>query len=190
MVSHDLARLAALEMTLSDSESVTKFPHLTAGVFKQLVVLSCGSNKEVGRTCQTVLLTMLHTLPFNQAVTLLTNTARTDTKERAVLALQNIDRLLQNTEEKLVKENTKDIVQCLLKVSLVFECYLYRRPMITCVLQSYSSPDSAVRKHSVTGMVTLNTVLGEAALRPYLESLSSPKRKLLSLYILRQKQKL
>ena len=46
------------------------------------------------------------------------------TKERAVLALQNIDRLLQNTEEKLVKENTKDIVQCLLKVSLVFECYL------------------------------------------------------------------
>merc|ERR1712244_60122 len=71
---------------------------------------------------------MLHTLPFNQAVTLLTNTARADTKERTVLALQNIDRLLQNTEEKLVKENTKDIVQCLLK--------------------SYSSPDSAVRKHS------------------------------------------
>ena len=116
VVSQDLARLAALELTLSDTESLSKFPHLTAGIFKQLVVLSSGSNKEVGRNCQTVLHTLLATLPFNQSVTLLNNTIRTDTKERAVVALKNFDRLLQNTEEKLVKDNTKDIILGLLKV--------------------------------------------------------------------------
>ena len=116
MVSQDLARLAALELTLSDSENLSKFPHLTAGIFKQLVVLSSGSNKEVARNCQTVLHTLLATLPFNQSVTLLNNTIKTDTKERAVVALKNLDKLLQNTEEKMVKDNTKDIILGLLKV--------------------------------------------------------------------------
>ena len=62
--------------------------------------------------------------------------------------------------------------------------------MITGCLQGYDSPDSGVRKQSVTGLVTLHTKLGEETVTPYLECLSTPKRKLLSLYILRQKQKL
>ena len=57
-------------------------------------------------------------------------------------------------------------------------------------VQGYDSPDSGVRKHSVTGLVALHTTLGEETVQPYLETLSVPKRKLLSLYILRQKQKL
>ena len=57
-------------------------------------------------------------------------------------------------------------------------------------VQGYESHESGVRKHSVTGLVTLHTTLGEETIQPYLESLSVSKRKLLSLYILRQKQKL
>ena len=60
---------------------------------------------------------------------------------------------------------------------------------VWCV-QGYESQDTAVRKHSVTGLVTLHSTLGDQTVQPYLESLSVPKRKLLSLYILRQKQKL
>ena len=116
-VCQDLARLAALEMTLSETEVITRFPHLTAGIFKQLINLSAGDNKEVGRICQTVLSSMLARLPFNQALTLLNNTIKTDTKERAVVALKNIDRLIQGTEEKLVKDYTKEITTGLLKVS-------------------------------------------------------------------------
>ena len=116
-VSHDLARLAALEMTLSDTEMMAKFPHLTAAIFKQLLILSSGGNKEVARICQTVLSTMLARLPFNQSLTLLNNTIKTETKDRAVVALKNIDRLIQRTEEKLVKDFTKEIITGLLKVS-------------------------------------------------------------------------
>merc|ERR1719219_2772363 len=54
-VCQDLARLAALEMTLSETEVITRLPHLTAGVYK-----------EVGRICQTVLSSMLARLPLNQ----------------------------------------------------------------------------------------------------------------------------
>ena len=118
-VSQDLARLATLEMTFSEPEMITRFPHLTAAIFKQLIVLSSGGNKEVARICQTVLSTMVTTLPFNQSLTLLNNTIKTDTKERAVVALKNIDRLIQGTEEKLVKDYTKEITTGLLKVSLV-----------------------------------------------------------------------
>ena len=57
-------------------------------------------------------------------------------------------------------------------------------------MQGYSSLESGVRKDSVTCLVTLNTILGQAALTPHLQSLPSPKRKLLSLYILRQKEKI
>ena len=118
-VSQDLARLATLEMTFSEPEMITRFPHLTAAIFKQLIVLSSGGNKEVARICQTVLSTMVTTLPFNQSLTLLNNTIKTDTKERAVVALKNIDRLIQRTEEKLVRDYTKEITTGLLKVSLV-----------------------------------------------------------------------
>ena len=39
-----------------------------------------------------------------------------------------------------------------------------------------------------SAQVTLHSVLGEAELAPYLDTLTGPKRKLLSLYILRQNQ--
>ena len=116
-VCQDLARLAALEMTLSDTEMITRFPHLTAAIFKQLMILSSGGNKEVARISQTVLSTMLARLPFNQSLTLLNNTIKTDTKDRAVVALKNIETLVQRTEGRLVKDHTKEIITGLLKVS-------------------------------------------------------------------------
>ena len=116
--SHDLARLAALEMTLSDTEMITRFPHLTTAIFKQLMILSSGGKKEGARISQTVLSTMLARLPFNQSLTLLNNTIKTDTKDRAVLALKNIDSLVQSTEERLVRDYTKEIMTGLLQVSL------------------------------------------------------------------------
>ena len=116
-VCQDLARLAALEMTLSETEVITRFPHLTAGIVKQLINLSAGDNKEVARICQTVLSSMLARLPFNQALTLLNNTIKTDTKDRAVVALKNIETLVQRTEGRLVKDHTKEIITGLLKVS-------------------------------------------------------------------------
>ena len=116
-VCQDLARLAALEMTLSETETITRFPHLTAGIFKQLIILSAGGNKEVGRICQTVLSTLLARLPFNQSLTLLNNTIKTDTKDRAVVALKNIESLVQRTEERLVRDHAKEIITGLLKVS-------------------------------------------------------------------------
>ena len=39
-----------------------------------------------------------------------------------------------------------------------------------------------------SAQVTLHSVLGEAGMAPYLDTLTGPKRKLLSLYILRQNQ--
>ena len=131
-VSHDLARLAALEMTLSDTEMMAKFPHLTAAIFKQLLILSSGGNKEVARICQTVLSTMLARLPFNQSLTLLNNTIKTETKDRAVVALKNIDRLIQRTEEKLVKDYTKEITTGLLKVSLVLVMMFDITGLVVC----------------------------------------------------------
>ena len=131
MLSDDLARLAALQMTLSDSESLARFPHITATIYRQLVLLSTGNNKEVGRICQTVLQTMLATLPFNQSVSLINNTVRTESKERAVIALKSLDSLLQKTEENLVRDNTKDIINCLLKV-LVLVFVHCKIEMISC----------------------------------------------------------
>ena len=131
-VSQDLARLATLEMTFSEPEMITRFPHLTAAIFKQLIVLSSGGNKEVARICQTVLSTMVTTLPFNQSLTLLNNTIKTDTKERAVVALKNIDRLIQRTEEKLVKDYTKEITTGLLKVSLVLVMMFDITGLVVC----------------------------------------------------------
>ena len=112
----DLARLAAVQMSLTDSESLASFPHLTAAIYRQLVILATGNNKEVARICQTVLTAMLATLPFNQSVTLLNNTVKTEGKERAVIALKSMDRLLQKTGEAVVRDYTKDIIHCLLKV--------------------------------------------------------------------------
>ena len=41
-----------------------------------------------------------------------------------------------------------------------------------------------------SAQVTLHSVLGEAELAPHLDTLTGPKRKLLSLYILRQNQQI
>ena len=43
-------------------------------------------------------------------------------------------------------------------------------------------------RNPTSAQVTLHSVLGEAELAPYLDTLTGPKRKLLSLYILRQNQ--
>lgn len=169
-VGSDLARLAALEPLLSDPEVVTKYPHLTAAIFSQLLTLSSGDNKEVARITSEVLASMLRSLPFVQSLTLVNNVIRTEPSRKIVIAVKNLNKLLASVDIKYIKEYTKDIMLGLLK--------------------SYDSPESAVRKASVTSLVTLHGILGEEELQPYLETLNGPKRKLLSLYILRQKQKI
>ena len=169
-VGSDLARLAALEPLLSDPEVVTKYPHLTAAIFSQLLTLSSGDNKEVARITSEVLTSMLRSLPFVQSLTLVNNVIRTEPSRKIVIAVKNLNKLLASVDIKYIKEYTKDIMLGLLK--------------------SYDSPESAVRKASVTSLVTLHGILGEEELQPYLEALNGSKRKLLSLYILRQKQKI
>ena len=166
----DLARLAALEPLLSEAGVVTRYPHLTAALFSQLLTLSSGDSKEVARITTEVLTSMLRALPFVQSLTLVNNVIRTEPSRKIVIAVKNLNKLLASVDINYIKEYTKDIMLGLLK--------------------SYDSPESSVRKASVTCLVTLHGLLGEEELQPYLENLNGPKRKLLSLYILRQKQHL
>ena len=149
---------------------ITRFPHLTAAIFATLLTLSSGDNKEVARITGEVLASMLRSLPFVQSLTLVNNVIRTEPSSKIVIAVKNLNKLLASVDIKYIKEYTKDIMAGLLK--------------------SYDSPESSVRKASVTAIVTLHGVLGEEELQPFLENLNGPKRKLLSLYILRQKQKI
>merc|ERR1712198_188918 len=169
-VGLDLARLSALEPTLSDVTIITRYPHLTAVIFKQLVILTSGDNKEVSRISGSILSSTLTSLPFIQSMTLVNNVIKNETKEKVVAVLKRYNTLLMVTNIKLILEHKKDIM--------------------TGLIKAYDSPESCVRKASVTCLVTIHGILGENELQPFLETLSSPKRKLLSLYILRQKQQL
>ena len=122
-----------------------------------------------------------------QAVTLLTAAARTEAGPRLVAALGGLARLVAGLEARHVSQHARELVAALLR--------------------TYDSPESAVRKASVnclvsatlscvftrsltSAQVTLHSVLGEAELAPHLDTLTGPKRKLLSLYILRQNQQI
>jgi CLIP-associating protein 1/2 len=58
------------------------------------------------------------------------------------------------------------------------------------VFQAYDNAQSSVRKAAVTCLVTLHALVGDSALQPHIFCLSGPKRKLLSLYIMRHRQKM
>jgi len=57
------------------------------------------------------------------------------------------------------------------------------------LLAAYSSPQSRVRQAAVAALATLHSLAGESLLSPHLISLPPHKRKLVSLYILRQRQR-
>ena len=97
-VEQDLARLSALQPTLSDSAVVTKFPHLTAAIFSQLVNLSSGSSKEVSRITNGLLDAMLQSLPFVQSIRLINNVIRTASSDKIVTGLKSLDKLLKQSE--------------------------------------------------------------------------------------------
>ena len=117
-IESDLARLSALEPTLTDSVTVTKYPHLTAAIFLQLVIRTAGEVKEVSRICGGILSGMLCALPFVQSITLVNNVIRTESAPRVVVALKQLDKLLNIVEEKQLKDYTKEIIHGLLKVRL------------------------------------------------------------------------
>ena len=116
-IESDLARLSALEPTLTDSVIVTRYPHLTAAIFMQLVIRTAGDVKEVSRICGGILSGMLRALPFVQSVTLVNNVIRTESAPRVVVALKQLDKLLKVVEEKQIKDYTKEIILGLLKVN-------------------------------------------------------------------------
>jgi len=175
-VTSDMARLSSLEAVLGDAATVTRYPHLTALLFTALLSLSAsqaraaGAGKEVARISSRILDTLLSALPPVQAVTLLTAAARTEAGPRLVAALGGLARLVAGLEARHVSQHARELVAALLR--------------------TYDSPESAVRKASVNCLVTLHSVLGEAELAPHLDTLTGPKRKLLSLYILRQNQQI
>ena len=125
-IESDLARLSALEPTVTDSVIVTRYPHLTAAIFMQLVIRTAGDVKEVSRICGGMLSGMLRALPFVQSVTLVNNVIRTESSPRVVVALKQLDKLLKHVEEKHVKDNTKEIILGLLKVNKL------NKPSRTC----------------------------------------------------------
>ena len=116
-VEQDLARLSALQPTLSDSAVVTKFPHLTAAIFSQLVNLSSGSSKEVSRITNGLLDAMLQSLPFVQSMRLINNVIRTASSDKIVTGLKSLDKLLKQSDLKHLKEHLKESLLGLLKVS-------------------------------------------------------------------------
>lgn len=116
-VEQDLARLSALQPTLSDSAVVTKFPHLTAAIFSQLVNLSSGSSKEVSRITNGLLDAMLQSLPFVQSIRLINNVIRTASSDKIVTGLKSLDKLLKQSDLKHLKEHLKESLLGLLKVS-------------------------------------------------------------------------
>ena len=118
-IETDLARLSALEPTLTDSVIVTKYPHLTAAIFMQLIIRTAGDVKEVSRICGGILSGMLRALPFVQSITLINNVIKTESATRIVVALKLLDKLFKVVEEKQIKDHTKEIILGLLKVTKV-----------------------------------------------------------------------
>ena len=93
-----------------------RYPHLTAVIFKQLVILTAGDNKEVSRISGSILSSTLTSLPFIQSMTLVNNVIKNETKEKVVAVLKRYNDLLMVTNIKLILEHKKDIMTGLIKV--------------------------------------------------------------------------
>ena len=93
-----------------------RYPHLTAVIFKQLVILTSGDNKEVSRISGSILSSTLTSLPFIQSMTLVNNVIKNETKEKVVAVLKRYNDLLMVTNIKLILEHKKDIMTGLIKV--------------------------------------------------------------------------
>ena len=93
-----------------------RYPHLTAVIFKQLVILTSGDNKEVSRISGSILSSTLTSLPFIQSMTLVNNVIKNETKEKVVAVLKRYNTLLMVTNIKLILEHKKDIMTGLIKV--------------------------------------------------------------------------
>ena len=93
-----------------------RYPHLTAVIFKQLVILTSGDNKEVSRISGSILSSTLTSLPFIQSMTLVNNVIKNETKEKVVAVLKRYNDLLMVTNIKLILERKKDIMTGLIKV--------------------------------------------------------------------------
>ena len=101
-------------------------------------------------------------------------------------AIKLMDKVLEVQDVLQAKTHLKEIMLVLLKVELCFNFIILQR----FSLQAYDNVESSVRKASVNCMVTLHGLVGDSALQPHLDCLSVPKRKLLSLYIMRHRQKI
>ena len=115
--ARDLARLSALQPCLSDCVVMTRFPHLTAAIFSQLVNLTSGVNKEAGRIAGGLLESLLVSLPFVQSVRLVNNVVRAAAHHKTVAVLKTLDKLIQQTDHKHLREYTRELMAGLLKVS-------------------------------------------------------------------------
>jgi len=135
-----------------------------------LLKLMKSNLKEVSRNAETATINFLLTLPTNLSIPLLGNMVKKEQVMDMMIAIKLLDKLLEVQTAPDVSPHLKEIMIGLIK--------------------AYDNTESSVRKSAVNCMVTLHGLVGDAALQPHLYCLSQPKRKLLSLYIMRHRQKI
>jgi len=135
-----------------------------------LLKLMKSNLKEVSRRAETATTNYVLMLPTNFSIPLLGNMVKQEQVLDMMIAIKLLDKVLEVQTAPDVAPHLKEMMLGLIK--------------------AYDNTESSVRKAAVNCMVTLHGLVGDAALQPHLFCLSQPKRKLLSLYIMRHKQKI
>ena len=141
---------------------------------------------KVSRAAELTSTSLVLGLPGHLSIPLLDILVKNDQFPDMLIAIKLLDKVLEVQKVQQVKTHLKEIMLGLLKVEMCFKGNILK----TILSQAYDNVESSVRKASVNCMVTLHGLVGDSALQPHLYCLSGPKRKLLSLYIMRHRQKM
>jgi len=161
--------LEAVEDILADNIIISSDPELAQLFLSKLFMLIRSDEKQVSKAAEERATRFSVSLPCTLSIPLLNTMVKTEQFPDILTAIKMFDKVLEVQKADQVKTYLKAIMLGLLK--------------------AYDNVESSVRKSSVNCMVTLHGLVGESALQPHLDCLSGPKRKLLSLYIMRHRQK-
>jgi len=161
--------LEAVEDILADNIIISSDPELAQLFLSKLFMLIRSDEKQVSKAAEERATRFSVSLPFTLSIPLLNTMVKTEQFPDLLTVIKMFDKVLEVQKADQVETHLKAIMLGLLK--------------------AYDNEESSVRKASVNCMVTLHGLVGESTLQPHLDCLSGPKRKLLSLYIMRHRQK-
>jgi len=162
--------LDTVEEILADNIIISSAPDLAKLLLSKLIRLSRRGEKEVSRAAEECSINLVMSLPCTLSIPLLNTMVKKEQFPHMLTAIKLLDKVLE--------------------VQMANQVQIHLNEIMLGLLKSYDNVESSVRKASVNCMVTLHGLVGESALQPHLTCLSVPKRKLLSLYIMRHRQKM